>query len=249
MDRNPPMQNQIHMLDQMYRQESTVYDMAREYYLMGTDRLLTMLDCQPGDRVLDWGCGAARCLITLARKYPKTEFYGVEASTELVTRALSAISRRGLDHRITLCQSHLDDVDPRRALGLHHEGPFWDAVYFNYSLSGLPHWKVALAVALDQLKPGKSIYVCDFWDGKELPNSFNQQLALWYEKFDIHPNKEVLTHMEELALNGMGSLMGRPVAHRFAFTAKLTKAHDRSAPPTASITAVSDQSSNSNWEE
>ena len=249
MDRKPPMQNQIQMLDQMYRQESGVYDLAREYYLMGTDRLLGLIHCHPADRVLDWGCGTGRSLINLARRYPHSQFFGVESATELVTRALSAINRRNLEPRVTICESHLDDVDPRKALGLRdtEQSASWDVVYFNYSLSGLPHWKVALAVALDQLKPGKSLYVCDFWDGKQLPHNFHNQLAQWYDKFDIHPNNEVLPHLEELALNGMGSLLVRPVASRFAFLAKLTKARDHSANVAATTAAVAD--STINWDD
>ena len=58
-------------MDAMYRWTRYVYDLTRKYYLLGRDRLIDEMELQPGDRVLEIGCGTARNLIRLARQAPR----------------------------------------------------------------------------------------------------------------------------------------------------------------------------------
>ncbi len=69
-------------MDQMYRWTRHVYDFSRKYYLLGRDRLLREMELQPGDRVIEIGCGTARNLIRLARMRRDVRCYGLDVSNE-----------------------------------------------------------------------------------------------------------------------------------------------------------------------
>ena len=53
-------------MDDNYRWQRHVYDLTRRYYLFGRDRLLRQLAPQPGECILEAGCGTARNLLLLA---------------------------------------------------------------------------------------------------------------------------------------------------------------------------------------
>ena len=46
-----------------------------------------------GENVLEIGCGTGRNLIILARKYPKTNFFGLDASAAMLETAQSKINQ------------------------------------------------------------------------------------------------------------------------------------------------------------
>ena len=55
-----PMPDAFEDMDRMYRLQRYFYDATRKYYLLGRDRLLNEMDIQPGQHVLEAGCGTAR---------------------------------------------------------------------------------------------------------------------------------------------------------------------------------------------
>ena len=78
-------------MDRMYRFQRYFYDFTRKYYLLGRDRLLAEMDVQPGERILEAGCGTGRNLIILAKCHPKTYFYGLDASAAMLETALAKV--------------------------------------------------------------------------------------------------------------------------------------------------------------
>ncbi len=88
-------------MNEMYRWTRYVYDFTRKYYLLGRDRLLRDMDLQPGNRVLEIGCGTARNLIRLARQRPDVHCYGLDVSTEMLATAAAKVKSHGLESRIT----------------------------------------------------------------------------------------------------------------------------------------------------
>ncbi len=74
-------------MNNMYRYTRHVYDASRKFYLLGRDRLINELAAQPGEIVIEVGCGTARNLIKMAQKYPATRFYGLDASEEMLKTA------------------------------------------------------------------------------------------------------------------------------------------------------------------
>src|SRR5271155_2811481 len=118
-------------MDKMYRWTRYVYDLTRKYYLLGRDRLLREMILQPGDRVLEIGCGTARNLIRLARQRPDIRCYGLDASTEMLATATAQVKLRRLGERITLAHCLAEELDYAKTFGL--SAPF-DAASFSYSL-------------------------------------------------------------------------------------------------------------------
>ena len=81
-------------MDAMYRWTRYVYDFTRKYYLLGRDRLMDEMELQPGDRVLEIGCGTARNLIRLARQRRDVRCFGLDASNEMLATAAAKMKAR-----------------------------------------------------------------------------------------------------------------------------------------------------------
>src|ERR1700676_1382866 len=87
-------------MNRMYRRQRHIYDGTRRYYLLGRDQLIAGLKPAAGASVLEIGCGTGRNLVCAAQLYPDARFFGIDVSTEMLTSAISAISRRGLEDRV-----------------------------------------------------------------------------------------------------------------------------------------------------
>src|SRR5271168_4048542 len=87
-------------MNRMYRRQRHIYDGTRRYYLLGRDQLIASLKPEAGANVLEIGCGTGRNLVSAARRYPDARFFGIDVSTEMLTSAISGISRRDLTDRI-----------------------------------------------------------------------------------------------------------------------------------------------------
>jgi S-adenosylmethionine-diacylgycerolhomoserine-N-methlytransferase len=207
-------------MDRMYRLQRFFYDATRKYYLLGRDRLLRQMELQPGDRVLEIGCGTARNLIVLARQRPDVACYGLDASHEMLATAATKVARRGLESRITLRPCLAEELDHARTFEL--DQPF-DAVFFSYSLSMIPTWPEAIAAALANLKPHATLYVVDFWDQGDWPGWFRALLKKWLDLFHVVHRPELLEHLRELDARGVGKLTLESVAGRYAYLATFRK--------------------------
>ena len=207
-------------MDQMYRWTRYVYDLTRKYYLLGRDRLLDEMILQPGDRVLEIGCGTARNLIRLARKRPDVHCFGLDASNEMLATAAAKVDAGGLADRITLKLCLAEELSYEKTFAL--DAPF-DAAFFSYSLSMIPTWPRAIDAALANIKRGSAIYVVDFWDQGQWPGFFRVGLKRWLDLFHVHYRPELLEHLQELDSKGIGSLTIQPVAGRYAYLATFRK--------------------------
>jgi S-adenosylmethionine-diacylgycerolhomoserine-N-methlytransferase len=207
-------------MDAMYRWTRYIYDLTRKYYLLGRDLLLREMALQPGDRVLEIGCGTARNLILLARQRPGVICYGLDASIEMLATAAAKVKAAGLEDRIILRHCLAEDLDHAKTFGL--DVPF-DAAFFSYSLSMIPTWTQAIDAALANLKPRAAFYVVDFWDQGDWPGWFRLVLKRWLDLFHVHHRPELLEHLRQLDARGVGKLTLRPVAGRYAYLATFRK--------------------------
>jgi S-adenosylmethionine-diacylgycerolhomoserine-N-methlytransferase len=207
-------------MDQMYRWTRHVYDFSRKYYLLGRDRLLREMELQPGDRVLEIGCGTARNLIRLARIRRDVHCYGLDVSTEMLATAAAQVKARRLQDRITLTHCFAEKLDYAKTFGL--DAPF-DAAFFSYSLSMIPPFREAIDAALGSIKRGGVMYVVDFWDQGKWPGVFRLVLKRWLDLFHVHFRPELLEYLQELDAKGVGSLTLKPVAGRYAYLASFRK--------------------------
>jgi S-adenosylmethionine-diacylgycerolhomoserine-N-methlytransferase len=210
-------------MDRMYRWTRHVYDATRRYYLLGRDRMLRRLADDLPDAagttpaVLEVGCGTARNLRRLADMAPAARLYGLDASDEMLDTARRSLDRGGLPN-VTLGQGLAEEVDPPAMLGT--SGPF-DAVFFSYVLSMIPTWEAAVEAALNQVRPGGTLAVVDFWDQGDLPGWFRTLLQSWLDLFGVHHRPELLTYLRTLDAEGRADLTLEPVAYRYAYIAHL----------------------------
>jgi len=207
-------------MDRMYRWTRYIYDLTRKYYLLGRDRLLRDMELQPGDRVLEIGCGTARNLILLAKQRPDIHCYGLDVSTEMLDTAAAQVKRHGLESRITLRHCFAEQLDHQKTFGL--DAPF-DAAFFSYSLSMIPTWPQAIDAALANLKPRAAFYVVDFWDQADWPRWFRALLKGWLDLFHVHYRPELLEHLRQLEVKGVGKLTLQSVARHYAYLATFRK--------------------------
>ncbi len=65
----------------------------------------------PGARIVEVGCGTARNLIRIARRYPDLTLFGLDASHAMLDTA-AAIGRAGLGNRIKLASGYAEALSP-----------------------------------------------------------------------------------------------------------------------------------------
>jgi S-adenosylmethionine-diacylgycerolhomoserine-N-methlytransferase len=182
-------------LDRNYRYQRHVYDLTREYYLLGRKRLIAELDVPSGGSVLEIGCGTALNLVRTARRYPEARLFGVDLSRMMLETAEAALARSRLEGRIRLGLGDATSFDAEALLG---QGTF-DRVFFSYSLSMIPPWEAALEHATGMLAPGGALYVVDFGGCEGLPGPVKRTLYAWLAQFRVEPRETLEAVLRDVA--------------------------------------------------
>jgi len=154
----PGNEIQARAMDAQYKLQRHVYDLTRKYYLLGRDRLIAGLDVPPEGTVLEIGCGTGRFLERMAAAHPALRLTGIDISEEMLKSARARVARARIDDRVSLQQ---DD-----ATTLEGKAP---RILMSYSLSMVPDWRRALAVAIDMLEPRGILAIVDFGNFGGLP--------------------------------------------------------------------------------
>jgi S-adenosylmethionine-diacylgycerolhomoserine-N-methlytransferase len=181
------------LMDRVYRQQRHVYDLTRKHYLLGRDHLIDRLEPPAGSHVLELGCGTGRNLIAAARRYPGARFHGVDISGAMLATAQKSIAAAGLDGRIVLTQDDATRFEP--------SGPRFDRVFFSYSLSMMPAWRLALAHGASLLAPGGRLSLVDFGQQDGLPRWFRALLFAWLQIFHVHPPADLADAVAKIAID------------------------------------------------
>lgn len=201
----------------MYRLQRYFYDFTRKYYLLGRDRLLNEMTVNDGDHVLEAGCGTARNLIILARRYPNAHFYGLDASAAMLETAKKKADAAGVKN-ITFKTALADNFSFDETFGLSSK---FDTIFFSYSISMIPPWRESINNAVANLSDKGTLYIVDFYDQAEL-YIFAPMLKWWLSKFHV-------THWEGLIpfINSLNSLSLKaevtPLFRRYSFISKISK--------------------------
>ena len=174
-------------MNRMYRRQRYIYDGTRRYYLLGRDQLIAGLRPDPGASVLEIGCGTGRNLVLAARQHPGAQFFGIDVSTEMLTSAISAVSRHGLTSRIRVAHGDGTAFNPQSLFGI----PSFDHILISYSLSMIPDWRGVLAAAASRLKPGGRLHIVDFARQERLPGVVRTLLLRWLAIFDVTPRDDL----------------------------------------------------------
>ena len=146
-------------MDRRYRYQRHVFDLSRKLVLFGRDRAIAALRLGDARSVLEIGCGTGRNLELMAAAHPALRLIGVDISEEMLKSARAGVARAGIDERVTL--RHGD------ATTLEGKAP---RILMSYSLSMVPDWRRALAVAIDTLEPGGILAIVDFGNFGGLPD-------------------------------------------------------------------------------
>jgi S-adenosylmethionine-diacylgycerolhomoserine-N-methlytransferase len=183
-------------MNRMYRRQRYIYNGTRRYYLLGRDQLIAGLRPEDGASILEIGCGTGRNLVLAARLYPGARFFGVDVSTEMLTSAITAISRSGLTGQIRVAHGDATAFDPGVLFGI----PRFDHVMISYSLSMIPGWLRVLEAAANHLKPGGRLHVVDFGRQERLPTIARALLRQWLALFDVTPRDELQSVLSAMAV-------------------------------------------------
>lgn len=213
------MSDAFENMDRMYRLQRYFYDFTRKYYLLGRDQLLEEMNVQPGEHVLEVGCGTARNLIVLAERHPDSKLYGLDASAAMLETAQLKAHNAGTKN-ITLKTALADNFSFDRTFGLSE--PF-DKIFFSYSISMILPWRESIENALANLKPGGELFIVDFYDQKDLPAVFQKLLKWWLKKFHVQFWDDLIPYLNEQAGKGFGNLSITPLFHRYSFIAVFRK--------------------------
>ncbi len=182
-------------LDRNYRYQRYVYDLTREYYLLGRDRLIDELQLRDGAALLEMGCGTARNLLHVAEKYPGASCFGVDLSAAMLETARANVARKRRDGLIKLAHGDATSFDPQQEFGR----ATFDRVIFSYALSMIPRWDDALRHATSLVAPAGRLHIVDFGDGAGLPATANKVLRNWLRQFHVTPRNALPEVMAELA--------------------------------------------------
>lgn len=194
------MDDAARAMDRMYRLQRHIYDATRKYYLLGRDRVVAELAVPDGGAVLELGCGTARNLIKIARRYPAAHCYGIDASEEMLRTARAAVAQAGLSDRVHLAQGLAQEVEPTHAFGpaAPADGRF-DRVLFSYALSIIPPWRESLSHGERLTKDGGSLHIVDFSDLGGYPALARRALRAWLGLFHVAYRPDLAAEMAALS--------------------------------------------------
>ena len=206
-------------MDRMYRHQRYVYDFTRKYYLLGRDRLIHEMKIRDGENILEIGCGTGRNLAILAKQYPKTNFFGLDASAAMLEIAQKKVVTNNLDN-VRLKNALADDFSFDKTFDLEDQ---FDTIYFSYSISMIPTLKVSIQNALLNLKSGASFYIVDFYDQRDLPLWFQKILQNWLKQFHVKYPRELIPFLEDLERKNLGNLTVKSIYRSYSFIVRFQK--------------------------
>lgn len=206
-------------MDRMYRYQRHFYDVTRKFYLLGRDHLIEKMDIRDGQKILEIGCGTGRNLAILANKYPQAEFFGLDASSEMLESAITKVKKQDLGN-VILKMALADDFDYSSTFGLTEP---LDTVFFSYSISMIPTWRESVDNALKNVKSGRVIYFVDFYDQRDLPSAFAGLLQGWLKRFHVKYPEGLIPYLTKLEDDGLGESEVTPLFRSYSFLAEFRK--------------------------
>ena len=205
-------------MDAMYRYTRHVYDLSRKCYLLGRDRLIHEMEPTDGAQILEMGCGTARNLRKIHRRYPTCKLFGLDASSVMLETAEKSIDRAGAAAAVQLQQELAENLDYTRTFNC--DRPF-DVIFFSYSISMIPTWQEAIDAALRNLSHDGTIWIVDFWDQAGWSRWFRALLRKWLAMHSVYFRQEVLQYLEALQADGRITYEVNDISRRYAYLAKI----------------------------
>ena len=207
-------------MDSMYRWTRHVYDASRKYYLLGRDRLIENMNAKDNELICEVGCGTARNLIKMAKAYPCAEFYGLDASEEMLKTARINLDKEGYAGKVTLRQAYSQSFNPENLFELNKP---LDKIIFSYALSIIPPWQESIAHALELLPGGGEIHIVDFYGQDDLPSWFRKFFFWWLKMFHVYHKPEIFEYLKLLEYEEKGKLTVESLYKGYAYHAVFKK--------------------------
>jgi S-adenosylmethionine-diacylgycerolhomoserine-N-methlytransferase len=176
--------NHAASMDRMYRYQRHIYDATRKYYLFGRDTAIAGLALEPGQSLLEVGCGTGRNLLLAHRLFPQAQLCGLDISAEMLESA-----RANFRGTVTKPLFQVADATHFEPQDFGVDG--FDRILISYALSMIPDWEKALDAALASLSPGGSLHIVDFGQQAGLPRWFASLLTAWLARFHVTPRAEL----------------------------------------------------------
>lgn len=149
-------------LQNFYGAQAQDYDRFRERLLRGREELITRLLAKlpPQARIVELGGGTGRNLDFFGDRLDDiAQFDLVDLCPALLERARERIAHHP---QVRMIEADATKYTPSAPV---------DCVYFSYSLTMIPDWRIALANALAMLKPGGLLGIVDFYTSAAKPAS------------------------------------------------------------------------------
>jgi S-adenosylmethionine-diacylgycerolhomoserine-N-methlytransferase len=204
-------------MDGIYRVQRHFYDLTRKYYLLGRDPLIRGLGVPASGSVLEIGCGTARNLLSIAKRYPTARCFGVDISAAMLETARDSIKREKLSDRVWVELADATSFDPSLIFGTDQ----FDRVVISYALSMIPDWKPVLQHAATLLSPEGVLCVLDFGDQAELPKWFRDALFAWLNLFSVTPRIDFCEQLARTASSERQSCNVRKLYKGYAVMGEL----------------------------
>jgi len=210
-------------MDRMYRTQRHIYDLTRKFYLLGRDQVIAGLRPNPGQTVLELGCGTGRNLVLVATSFPEARLYGLDISQEMLTQTRKTFGNKGIPLP-TLIAGDATAFTPQQ---FELEG--FDRILISYSLSMIPEWGKSVEAAISALAPNGSLHIVDFGQQESLPKWFGSMLKAWLARFHVTPRADMKSVLGALAeKNGM-SFQFDTISRGYAWTAVISSKPAESA--------------------
>jgi S-adenosylmethionine-diacylgycerolhomoserine-N-methlytransferase len=175
-----PVRGETHAqrLESFYSGQAGSYDSFRSRMLHGRRELISSLNFPAGGVWVDMGAGTGENVMHAGQAAGQLrEIHLVDLSASLLQVAEQRMQRAGFNS----AQVHLADATRFSA-----PPESVDLVTFSYSLTMIPDWFEALAVAERMLKPGGSIAVADFYVSRKFADIGFQQHCWLRRAFWTH---------------------------------------------------------------
>jgi cyclopropane-fatty-acyl-phospholipid synthase len=115
-------------------------------------RIASLVDIQPGERVLDIGCGWGSVLLYLA-EHTQGHFHGITLSEKQRAVALDRARQKGVDGRVRIDLRHVEELD----LGAESV----DVIVFSGSIVHMHNREAVHALVGRALRPGGRVLISD----------------------------------------------------------------------------------------
>jgi ubiquinone/menaquinone biosynthesis C-methylase UbiE len=151
-------------LNAYYHRRAGNYNATDNLFILGRypriemrEQVMDMAALKPGDKVLDFACGAgANFPYIMERIGPTGKLVGVDYSPEMLAEARGVIERGGWEN-IELIQSDAATMQP---------GTDFDVVICTLGLVVIPRYEMAMGAAWDALKPGGTYAIADLCESE-----------------------------------------------------------------------------------